>query len=112
MDFIIKENIECIGEEAGKKVYADIKNKLELVNTIKFPADKEVSKSFIRGFNDYREENYSFIFFCDDKEKEKQIREDQKFLSDCVGSKIWDELYKVNRRRKNEHKNNNPISRM
>ena len=91
MDFTLND-VDCVGEELGRTTYASIKNKLDLVNSIRFPADKDVSKSFIRGFNECRNENFDFIFFCDNEEKEKQIREDQKFLNDCIGIKNWEKF--------------------
>ena len=98
MSNFILENKDYIGEEEGKKLYQSIKNNLELVNTIRFPKNFDVSKSFIRGFNNYRDENYAFIFFCDNQEKEKQIREDQKTLECFKGNKIW-EQYILNKNR-------------
>lgn len=108
MDFVLEEK-DYVGEEAGKALYASIKDKLELVNTIKFPADFTVSKSFIRGIQDYRDENFEFIFFCNNEEQEKQLREDQKFLEDCRGCKLIDLQWNAKRRHKNASKNNHTI---
>lgn len=81
------------GSLEGRKYYQSIKDEIELVNIIKVPVEARISMSFICGFNELRQENYKFIFLCDDLDKQKRINEIVKFMSDKIGTLVWEDFW-------------------
>ncbi len=81
------------GSLEGRKYYQSIKNDIELVNIIRVPVEARISMSFVCGFNELRQENYKFIFLCDDKEKQNQLDEITKIMSDKIGNLVWEDYW-------------------